>query len=88
MFTHNVYYKYDAAIMTCMFSLTNVAHIYETRQSDKGFYLPRVRLNIAKNCITIYGIELWNSLPQKFKFLASLNKFKCNLHTHLLLRYI
>ena len=28
MFMHSMYYKYGASIMTYMFSLTNVAHIY------------------------------------------------------------
>ena len=32
--------------------------MHVTKKFDYGFYLPRVRLNIAKNFIIFYGIEL------------------------------
>ena len=75
--------KYKTAIM--MFNLfhgtlpiqvqrrfTKYSSVHSTRQ-NKSFVMVRVRTNIKAMCLSVYGVKLWNTLPDDIKNCTSVN---------------
>ena len=87
LFLHSVYYNYCTCSVSEMFVLSSNTHSHITKQSNFGFNLPRVRLNITKNFVNFHGVQLWNSLSSDLKCIVSPSKFKLNVHNHLLSLY-
>ena len=49
--------------------------------------LRRVRTNIKAMCLSVYGVKLWNTLPDDIKNCTSINILKKCLKKHFLSHY-
>ena len=78
--------KYKTAIM--MFNLfhgtlpiqlqrrfTKYSSVHSTRQ-NKSFVMVQVRTNIKAMCLSVYGVKLWNTLPDDIKNCTSVKILK------------
>ena len=83
-------YKYSKKtlphIFDAMFPLNRSVHDYPTRRSNE-FHLPLFRTLLAKKSFMYDGPRFWNSLSESIKNSPSLNSFKKNLKTFLLISY-
>ena len=57
--------------------------------SQRKLIVPRYRLNsFGRRCFAVAGVSTWNSLPDSLRDRAlSLNIFRCQLKTHLFVKY-
>ena len=69
-----------------MFFKIKASHNVTTRQDGK-FYVIYARTTLKSNCISIYGVKLWNKLGDDLRNLKPLNKFKLHLKTNFLNSY-
>ena len=89
--------KYKTAIM--MFNLfhgtlpiqlqrrfTKYSSVHSTRQ-NMSFVMVQVRTNIKAMCLSVYGVKLWNTLPDDIKNCTSVNILKKCLKKHFLSHY-
>ena len=89
--------KYTTAIM--MFNLfhgtlpiqlqrrfTKYSSVHSTRQ-NKSFVMVQVRTNIKAMCLSVYGVNLWNTLPDDIKNCTSVNMLKKCLNKYFLSHY-
>ena len=89
--------KYKTAIM--MFNLfhgtlpiqlqrrfTKYSSVHSTRQ-NKSFVMVQVRTNINAMCLSVYGLKLWNTLPDDIKNCTSVKILKKCLKNHFLSHY-
>ena len=45
---------------------TKYSSVHSTRQK-KSFVIVRVRTNLKVMCLSVYGVKLWNTLPDEIK---------------------
>ena len=75
--------KYKTAIMMCNLfhgtlpiqlqrRYTKYSSVHFTRQ-NKSFVMVQVRTNIKAMCLSVYGVKLWNTLPDDIKNCTSVN---------------
>ena len=55
--------------------------------SKKSFVMVQVRTNLKAMCLSVYGVKLWNTLPDEIKNCTSVNIFKKCLKQHFLSHY-
>ena len=55
--------------------------------STKSFVMVQVRTNLKAMCLSVYGVKLWNTLPDEIKNCTTLNIFKKCLKKHFLSQY-
>ena len=60
--------------------------VHSTRQK-KSFVMVQVRTNLKAMCLSVYGVKLWNTLPDEIKNCTSVNIFKKCLKKHFLSHY-
>ena len=49
--------------------------VHSTRQK-KSFVMVQVRTNLKAMCLSVYGVKLWNTLPDEIKNCTSVNIYK------------
>ena len=67
-------------------SFTKYSRVHSTRQ-NKSFMMVQVRTNIKAMCLSVYGVKLWNTLPDDTKNCTSVNTLKKCLKKHFLSHY-
>ena len=60
--------------------------VHSTRQK-KSFVMVQVRTNLKAMCLSVYGVKLWNTLPDEIKNCTNVNIFKKCLKKHFLSHY-
>ena len=68
------------------FEVGACANVYGTRQKDK-FKTNFVRTNLKSNCVSVVGVKIWNSLPEKIRDSITLFTFKSKLKQYFLVMY-
>ena len=53
----------------------------------KKCVMVQVRTNLKAMCLSVYGVKLWNTLPDDVKNCTSVNIFKTFLKTHFISHY-
>ena len=51
---------------------TKYSSVHSTLQ-NKSFVMVQVRTNIKAMCLSVYGVKLWNTLPEDIKNCTSVN---------------
>ena len=54
---------------------SNYSSVHSKRQKQL-FVMVQVRTNLKAMCISVYGVKLWNTLPDEIKNCTSVNIFK------------
>ena len=54
------------------------------KRENKTFHLPHRRIGLTQSCISYYGVQVWNRLPEEIRESPSLNTFKGRYKEYLL----
>ena len=66
--------------------LSKYSSVHSTRLKN-SFVMVQVRTNLKAMCLSVYGVKLWNTLPDEIKNCTSVNIFKKFLKKHVLSHY-
>ena len=77
---------FHGILFSCKGGLANDSSVHSTRQK-KSFVMVQVRTNLKAMCLSVYGVKLWNTLPDEIKNCSSVNIFKKCLKKHFLSHY-